>query len=92
MTKQDYDEAMEEMECWSVQNHLKDCKKCALQAKQEGIEGCIELVKDEEEHAPYCPDDITEPGSWFLGRMYGLLAVIEKLEIKLSELKKKGKK
>lgn len=41
--KMSEEQAMEEMECWSVQNHLKKCKKCAVQARQEGIEVAIEI-------------------------------------------------
>ena len=28
MSRVEYDEAMREMECWQVRNHLKDCKEC----------------------------------------------------------------
>lgn len=34
------------MECWSAQNHLKNCKKCALQARQEGIKEAIKIMKE----------------------------------------------
>ena len=27
-TKEEYDKAMQEMECWATQSHLKKCKKC----------------------------------------------------------------
>ena len=61
------------------------------QAKQEGIEASLELVKHDEKHAPKSPQDITitQQGGWYLGRIDGLQSVETKLEAKLSELKKK---
>jgi len=38
MNKKEYNKAMEEMECWSVQNHLKKCSKCRAGQPEEIVD------------------------------------------------------
>ena len=47
-----FSEAMEEMECFSVQNHLKNCKKCSFQllkAQRQELKKKVEEVIGEDE-------------------------------------------
>lgn len=42
ITEKEMNQAMEEMECWSVQNHLGKCKKCKALILKEVEKTCEE--------------------------------------------------
>lgn len=53
LTQEEEKQAMEEMECWRVQNHLKECRKCnptnkeeLFIAKTQGIEEVVQLAEN----------------------------------------------
>lgn len=47
ITEKEMKQAMEEMECWSVQNHLGKCKKCKALILKEVEKTCLEERKEE---------------------------------------------
>lgn len=53
LTQEEEKQAMEEMECWRVQNHLKECRKCnptnkeeLFLAKTQGTEEVVQLAEN----------------------------------------------
>ncbi len=48
ITEKEMKQAMEEMECWSVQNHLGKCKKCKALILKEVEKTCEEVMQETE--------------------------------------------
>ena len=40
ITQKEYDKAMQEMECWSVENHYNNCEKCQKKFSK-AFGGCL---------------------------------------------------